>query len=53
MDTNKPVFLTEEQEMKAVLKYLNMTQKEFDKSLEVGYKKVMEKRKQKERECLK
>ena len=53
MNTNKPVFLTEEQEMKAVLKYLNMTKREFYESMESGYKKVMEKRKQKERECLK
>ncbi len=39
--------MTEEQEMKAVLKYLNMTKREFDESCEAGYKKVMEKRKQK------
>ena len=48
MNTKLPIFLTEEQEMKMVLKYLNMTQKEFDKSLEAGYKKVMEKRKKRD-----
>jgi hypothetical protein len=48
MNTKLPIFLTEEQEMKMVLKYLNMTQKEFDKSCQDGYNKVIEKRKKRD-----
>ena len=42
--------LTPEQEVKIILKYLNMTKKEFDNACEVGYKKVIEKRKGKEKQ---
>lgn len=40
--------LTPEQEVKIILKYLNMTKKEFDNACEVGYKKVMKKRKKRD-----
>jgi hypothetical protein len=40
--------LTPEQEVKIILKYLNMTKKEFDNACEVGYKKVIAKRKGKD-----
>lgn len=36
--------MTEQQELEAVLKYLNVTEEEFYKIMEVAYKKVIKKR---------
>ena len=36
--------MTEQQELEAVLKYLNVTEKEFYKIMEVAYKKLIKKR---------
>ena len=36
--------MTEQQELEAVLKYLNVTEKEFFEIMEVAYKKVIKKR---------
>ena len=36
--------MTEQQELEAVLKYLNVSEEEFYKIMEVAYKKVMKKR---------
>ena len=36
--------MTEQQELEAVLKYLNVTEEQFDKMCEVAYNKVIKKR---------
>jgi hypothetical protein len=36
--------MTEQQELEAVLEYLNVTEEQFDKMCEVAYKKVIKKR---------
>ena len=36
--------MTEQQELEAVLKYLNVTEEEFYKIMELAYKKVIKKR---------
>ena len=36
--------MTEQQELEAVLKYLNVTEEQFDKMCELAYKKVIKKR---------
>ena len=40
--------MTEQQELEAVLKYLNVTEKEFFEIMEVAYKKVIKKRVEKD-----
>ena len=40
--------MTEQQELEAVLKYLNVTEEQFDKMCEVAYKKVIKKRVEKD-----
>ena len=36
--------MTEQQELEAVLKFLNVTEEQFDKMCEVAYNKVIKKR---------
>jgi hypothetical protein len=40
--------MTEQQELEAVLKYLNVSEEEFYKIMEVAYKKVIKKRVEKD-----
>ena len=40
--------MTEQQELGAVLKYLNVTEEQFDKMCEVAYRKVIKKRVEKD-----